>query len=111
MAFTSASVSHTFTNADGTACSGNVEATLTELITNGSTSVAPNNIVATLTSAGVWNQTLVSNLDTATVPQDSQWRIDIRIQGVTPVTYYIVVPSGGGTYDLGALLPGAQQVA
>ena len=110
MSITSASISHTFTNADGTAASGVVEATLTELITNGSTSIAPNNIVTQLTSSGVWNQTLSSNIDSGTVPQDSQWQIDIRLQGCSPKSYYITVPASVGPYDLGTLLPGAQQV-
>jgi hypothetical protein len=87
-----------------------VEFTLTEHITNGATSIVPNNVFATLNSSGQITQPLTANNDAGTVPVDSQWRVDIRIQGITPVTYYIVIPTGGGSYDLGTLLPGAQQI-
>lgn len=111
MAFTSASVSHLFVNADQTPASGQVEFTLTKRIANGGTSIAPNSIVYALSSTGALNAVLTSNVDTATVPQDSQWRVDIRILGSIIETDFIVVPTGGGSFDLGALLPGAQQVA
>ena len=110
MSFSSASVVHSFLNADGTPASGVVEFTLTKRIANSGTSIVPNSIVCQLSSSGALVAVLTSNLDTATVPQDSQWRVDFRIQGPTIESDYIVVPTGGGSYDLGALLPGAQQV-
>ena len=111
MAFTSASVTHIFENADGTPASGQVEFTLTQRIANSGTSIAPNSVVYALSSSGALAAVLTSNVDSATVPQTSQWRVDIRILGSSLETDYIIVPSGGGTYDLGALLPGAPQVA
>ena len=110
MAFTSASVTHQFLNADGTPASGVVEATLTKRIANSGISYVPNSITTTLSSTGTIVMVLTSNVDSATVPQDSQWRVDFRIQGPTIESDFIVVPTGGGSYDLGALLPGAQQV-
>ena len=111
MAFTSASVTHQFNYADGTPASGTVEFSLTKRIANGGTSVAPTSVSYPLSSSGSLVAVLVSNSDTGTAPTDSQWRVDIRIQGTEIETDYIVVPTGGGTIDLGSLLPSAQQVA
>ena len=111
MAFTTASVTHIFTNADTTPASGQVEFTLTKRIANGGTSIAPNSIVYALNSSGALNALLTSNVDAGTVPTDSQWRVDIRILGTEIETDYITVPSGGGSVDLASLLPSAQQVA
>ena len=111
MSFTSASVTHTFENADGTPASGTIEFSLTKRIANSGTSIAPNSFSYSLNSSGQLNAVLTSNLDAATVPQDSQWRVDFRVLGTSLETDFIIVPSGGGTFDLGALLPGAQQVA
>lgn len=111
MAFTAASVTHVFDNADGTPASGQVEFTLTKRIANGGTSIAPNSIVYALNSSGSLNAVLTSNVDAATVPTDSQWRVDIRILGTEIETDFIIVPSGGGSVDLASLLPSAQQVA
>ena len=110
MSFTSASVTHQFSNADLTPASGVVEFTLTKRMANGGVSIVPNSVTYTLNTSGNLVAVLTSNVDTATVPQDSQWRVDFRIQGPTIESDYIVVPTGGGSYDLGALLPGAQQV-
>ena len=111
MAFTSASVTHTFTNADGTPASGVVEFTLSARMANSGTSIAPNSVTYSLSSSGALSATLTSNVDSATVPQTTNWKVDMRILGAPEETDFICVPSGGGTYDLGALLPGAQQVA
>ena len=111
MSFTAASVTHTFENADGTPASGQVEFSLTKRIANSGTSIAPNSVVYTLSSAGTLTAVLTSNVDSATVPTDSQWRVDIRILGTELETDFITVPSGGGSVDLGSLLPSAQQVA
>ena len=111
MAFSAASVTHTFLNADGTAASGVVECTLTKRIANSGTSIAPNSVTYALSSSGTLTAVLTSNVDAATVPTDSQWRVDIRILGTEIETDYIIVPTGGGSVDLGSLLPSAQQVA
>ncbi|HEY1690066.1 MAG TPA: hypothetical protein VGF95_14520 [Solirubrobacteraceae bacterium] len=106
MAFSERVVTHTFQNADGTSASGSVEFTLTKRMTNGATTIVPASITAALDSEGKLSQGLTANDDAGTLPADSQWRTDFRIQGATETeTFYIVVPSGSGTIDLGALLP------
>lgn len=104
MAFTTATVTHTFQNADNTPASGAIEFTLTKRITNGSTTLIPSSITASLSSTGVLSQALTSNADTGTLPTDSQWRVDFRVLGAEQETFYITVPAGGGTIDLGTLL-------
>lgn len=210
MSFSTATVTHTFTNADGTAASGNIKFTLVGgLMTNGTTSIVPASITAALNASGVLSQSLTSNVDTATwtlastatsgavelqvlgdpsygpqtttalnfnataaqvqaailalqntsgitasggplgsgtitiigvpgdltiastastlsggslaitntvtgtvpaAPRNTQWRVDIDILGCEQQSYFITVPAGGGSYDLGALLPKTQQV-
>jgi hypothetical protein len=41
-------------------------------------------------------------------PNNTQWRVDIRIVGAKVVTYYITVPAGGGSVDLYSLIPQQQ---
>lgn len=110
MSFTTATITHTFENADGTAASGAIQFSLTGRMTNGSTSIVPASITASLNGSGALSQVLTSNLDAATIPQDTQWRATFRIMGAEEETFVITVPAGGGTVDLGSLLPGAQQV-
>jgi hypothetical protein len=218
--FTQATVTHTFTNADGTPAVGTATFTLTDVMTNGTTTITPSAITATLDSTGRLSQALTSNVDTATwqltcnatagqfilayddgqlpqwttgipynatapaisaafaseavpggivtpgilgftvavtggplgtapvniagvpgagqfsidtadstltggfatitqtvpgtvpsIPQNTMWRVDLRIVGASERSFYITVPAGGGTVDLFALLPQAQQVS
>ena len=51
-----------------------------------------------------WSKRAANN-DPETTPADSQWRVDFRILGAPAETFYIIVPTGGGTVDLGSLLP------
>ena len=111
MAFSSSTITHNFVNADNTPASGSITATLTGRMTNGTTTIVPASITANLSGVGALSQALTSNLDPATVPQNTQWRIDMRILGAEEERFFIVVPAGGATVDLGSLLPGAQQVA
>lgn len=112
MSFTTATITHTFINADGTAASGSVKFTLTGLMTNGTTTIVPSSLTANLNGSGVLSQTLTSNVDPGTVPSDpaTQWRVDLDLMGAEQQTYTITVPTGGGTVDLGTLLPGNPQV-
>lgn len=110
MSFSQATITHQFLNADGTPASGSITFWLTKAMTNGSTTMVPASITANLNGSGVLSQALTANADTGTVPTDAQWRVDLRILGAEEVTYSIIVPTGGGSVDLGALLPGAQQV-
>lgn len=110
MSFSSAVITHSFLNADGTPASGSVTFSLSKAMTNGSTTIVPATITANLSSGGVLSQALTSNADALTQPTDASWRVDIRILGAEIATYFISIPSGGGTIDLGTLLPGAQQV-
>jgi len=108
--FSAATITHTFENADGTPASGSVTFTLTGRMTNGTTTMVPASVTANLNASGQMSQVLTSNVDPGTTPQDTQWRVDLRIQGAKEESFFIVVPSGGGSVDLGSLLPGAQQV-
>jgi hypothetical protein len=103
--FSSVTVTHTFSNADLTPASGSIEMSLTKRMTCGSTTIVPASITANLNSEGKLSQALTANNDAGTVPEDSQWRVDFRILGAEQETFYIVVPTGGGTVDLGSLLP------
>lgn len=106
MAFTQATVTHKFTNPDGTAGSGSVVFQLTKRMTNGTTSIVPGiEVIGSLDSGGNLSVTLYANNDPGTVPGDSQWQVDIRVNSKDDGPYFITVPTGGGTEDLGALLP------
>lgn len=105
MAFTSATVTHTFTNADNTPASGAITFWLTGRITNGTTTIIPSEITSNLNATGQLTVTLWSNVDAGTIPQTTQWRVDMRILGANAESYFITVPTGGGTVDLGSLLP------
>ena len=110
MAFTTRTIIHTFTNADGTAGSGTVKFTLTKMMTNDGTSIVPASITSALDGSGQLSQSVTCTNDADTVPTDAQWRVDFEILGAENQSYFIVVPSGIGTVDLGTLLPSAQQV-
>ena len=105
MAFTQSTITHTFLNADQTPASGSVELTLTKRITNGSTTLVPASITANLNVSGQLSQSVTSNVDSATIPTDSQWRVDLRLLGAPVETFFVTVPVGPGTVDLGSLLP------
>lgn len=105
MSFTQATVTHVFQNADGTAASGSVEFTLTKRMSQPNLTIVPTSITATLSGSGALSQSLTANNDTGTIPDDVQWRVDIRILGMDAESYFITVPTGGGTIDLYTLLP------
>jgi hypothetical protein len=113
VSFSAATVTHSFENADATAASGSVQFTLTGAMTNGTTTIVPASVTANLNNSGVLSQSLTSNVDTGTVPaapSNTQWRVDLRILGAQEESFFIVVPTGGGTVDLFSLIPSAQQV-
>lgn len=110
MAFTTATITHSFQNADGTPASGSVNFALAQRMTNSGTTILPTEVTATLSAQGAISQVLAANTDTGTVPAGAQWRVTLRILGMAPEEFFIVVPSGGGTVDLGTLLPSAEQV-
>jgi len=108
VAFTQTTVTHGFVNADGTPASGSLTFSLLGRMTNGTTTIVPAEITANLDGSGHLSQALTSNEDPGTIPQNVQWRVDFRITAVgSPVTesFYITVPPGPGTTDLGSLLP------
>lgn len=104
MPFTEATITHTVKNADGTAGSGSIEFTLTKRMTNGTTTLLPSAITANLNASGELSQKLTANNDAGTVPGDALWRVDFRLLGDQQETFYITVPAGGGSVDLGSLL-------
>ncbi len=105
MSFTHATITHSFENADGTPASGAITFTLTKRMTNGALTIVPAEITASLSPEGKISQTLTSNKDAGTVPEDTEWRVDFRVLGAPTETFFITVPSGGGEHDLGSLLP------
>lgn len=105
MGFTMRTVTHTFTNADGTPASGSVTFSLTKRMTNGSTTYVPATITANPDSGGNISVSLIANNDSGTFPADSQWMVTFRILGSDLEEFPITVPSGSGTIDLGTLLP------
>lgn len=105
MSFSKATITHTFENADGTAASGVIEFTLTKRMSQPGTTIVPASISASLNSSGQLSQALTANNDTGTIPDDARWRVDFRILGAEQESYFITVPTGGGTVDLYTLLP------
>ena len=111
MSFSTSTVTHVFSNADLTPASGSVTFNLTKRMTNGGTTILPaQEVVGTLNSSGAMSVVLTSTADTGTTPTDAQWRVQFRILGGADEEFFIAVPTGGGTVDLGALLPESPQV-
>jgi hypothetical protein len=79
-------------------------------MTNSGTTILPSEVQGSLNSSGALSVVLTANTDTATVPTDAQWRVQLRILGAAQEEFFIQVPYGTGTLDLGTLLPGAPQV-
>lgn len=100
MSFTTVTITHQFQNADGSPAIGEVEFSLTKGMTNSGLTILPIAVTADLDGEGNLSQTLVSNLDAGTNPQDSYWRVDLRLTGIEPQTYFIQVPVGSGTVGL-----------
>ncbi|HET6911118.1 MAG TPA: hypothetical protein VFH54_17450 [Mycobacteriales bacterium] len=111
MAFSTRTVTHAFTNADGTPASGSVTFALSRRMTNSGTTVMPSEVVGSLNASGQLSVVLTANDDPGTVPTDAQWNVTFRILGTAVEQFFIVVPTGTGTVDLGTLLPGTPQVA
>jgi hypothetical protein len=103
MSFTSCSLTHSFSNPDGTPASGTAEFTLTKRMTNGTTTIVPGSVTASLNGAGQLAQALAANSDPATLPPDAQWRMDLRIAGAEPAQYWLTVPAQASA-DLMSLL-------
>lgn len=105
MSFSYSVVSHVFSNANNTPASGSIEFSLLTRMSQPGTTIMPGSITCTLDGTGAFSQSLASNLDAATVPQDGQWRVNINVMGAEAETFFIVIPSGSAPYDLMALLP------
>jgi hypothetical protein len=113
MAFSTATITHQFTDADGSDSVGWVVFTLTEDMTNNGVTIAKETVIESALVDGALSQEgVTSNLDTGTTPTvpQPQWRVDIRLQGADVQTFFITVPTGGGTIDLFTLIPGEEQV-
>jgi hypothetical protein len=110
VAFSTVTLTHRWANSDGSAASGVIRFQLTKRITNSGTSIVPASpLTVNLDSNGAISQALTSNADTGTTPTDSQWQVFVEVAGCSQEQYLITVPTGGGTVDLGALFPEAQQ--
>jgi hypothetical protein len=68
-------------------------------------SILPEPVTAAFNSAGEMSVELPSNRDAATTPGNTQYRLDLRVVGQDPQTFWITVPTGPGTTDLYSLLP------
>lgn len=84
---------------------GAAEFTLSERISQPGQTYLPEPVTAIFNSAGEMSVELPSNRDSETTPGDTQYRLDLRIAGADPETFWIVVPPGPGTTDLYSLLP------
>lgn len=112
-AFTQTTVTHTFLNADDSVATGKLTFTLDDQMTNGTSTVMPTRFEVTLDGSGDITQLLYSNVDANTFPPppwNTRWRVDFHITGASQRTYWITVPSNGGTLDLFDLIPAYQQV-
>ena len=74
-------------------------------MTNNGTTIVPATVTSNLDATGHLSQALTSNLDAATIPQNTTWILTMRILGSESEEFSIQVPAGGGTVDLGTLLP------
>lgn len=110
MSFSQVVITHTFLNPDGSTATGLVSFKHTGRMTNGTSTIMPQQLDATLNTGGALSQAVTSTEDTGTVPNDVMCQVTIHLTGSDGVTYEVAVPSGGGTVDLGSLLPGNQQV-
>ena len=106
MAFSTCTITHSFSNPDGTPASGTLTFQLSKRMTNGTSTIVPGELTATLDSNGLLSQPLTANNDPGTVPGDAEWLVTFRILGASSDgPYGITVPAGGGSVDLGSLLP------
>lgn len=110
MSFTAANLTHVFLNGDATPAAGSVTAILSGRMTNSGATIMPSEVTATLDGSGALSITLTSTMDAATIQTNVQWVLTIRLTGLPAETFTINVPAGGGTIDLGTLLPGTPQV-
>lgn len=111
MAITTRTVTHAFAYGDGTPCSGKIVFTLTGRMTNTGSSIMPSEVTASLDGTGNISQVLACNNDTGTTPSGIMWRVGLHIAGIEPEDFYIAVPAGSGSIDLGTLLPSTVQVS
>ena len=115
-AFSTTTITHTWSNLDGSIPTGLVTFTLDDQMTNGVVTYVPQRYEASLDDTGSISITLPSNLDTNTIPPppwNTRYRVDLHIVGSTQRTYWIVVPAAPGgtqTLDLYDLLPQTPQV-
>ncbi len=105
MAFTQVTVSHTFINGDGSAASGSLTFTYPFELNNGVQTVSEDPIDVTLSSNGTFSQVLLATDDVGTTPAGALCRVDIRLTGQEPKTYFVSIPSASPTVDLDAILP------
>lgn len=111
MGFTTQTITHTFTNCDGTPASGSVTFRLTKRMTNSGSTIGPGTVTGTLNGTGQLSVSLFANDDTATFPADAQWMVNIRILGWDAEQYAVTVPhSASSPIDLGTLLPSVAPV-
>jgi hypothetical protein len=103
-------ITHSFTNADGTPASGIVIFKLSTEMTNGNSTITPAVPVhAMLDATGHLSQVLPANDDAATFPTGTTYTVTFVLNSGTDASseYSVVVPSAapGGTAELGSLLP------
>ena len=110
MAATIITVTGTYLNPDGTACSGTVTFTLNEPIANGNVIYHVQPQVVTLTGNGTISQKLVANDDAGTTPTGSFYTVNEDLSSAPQREYVATVPaaSPGGTVDLSTLMPNTQ---
>lgn len=106
MAFTQRTITHNFTNADGTPASGAVTFELTKRMSQPGQTIVPGEVSSALDASGNLSQSVAPTNDSGTMPQDALWNVTIRIQGMSPLgPYGCSVPAGSGDLDLYDILP------
>ena len=110
MAFTSVTVTHSWTDGTGAPLTGFVSFKLTAPMTNGTTTIEPTDIIAPL-SSGAISQALAANDDTATTSDGAEWQVFFQIDGVRLESWTFVLPHAASpTVDLYTLMPNTEQV-
>jgi hypothetical protein len=114
MAFTTITITGSFTRPDGQPAQGTVTATLSEQLENGTAIIEPTPIAGVLNAAGQLKDssglqpfTVVANDDPATTPQGSEYQFVLELDSAPVKEFSAVVSHSavGGTVDLSALDP------
>lgn len=105
MSFTPIEITGTYSNPDGSACSGFVTFILSTPIANSNVVIQPQPIICELGTGGTLATTLYANNDPGTIPNVSNYVVVEQTDGAANREYTIKVPydAPGGTADISTL--------